>query len=108
MTLRETTTPPTRPRLPTAAEADDMCGRAVLEALRELREERKSTVVRRPTTKSPPAKLTEKRLRDAIRLGVEMAEADALLMLTRKARQVRAAELERRRPHLIVDNTTLH
>jgi hypothetical protein len=34
-----TTTPPTRPRLPTAAEMDDMCGRAFMEAFRELREE---------------------------------------------------------------------
>jgi hypothetical protein len=28
------------PRLPTAAEADEMCGRAFAEAFRELREER--------------------------------------------------------------------
>ena len=28
------------PRLPTAAEADEMCGRAFMEAFRELREER--------------------------------------------------------------------
>jgi hypothetical protein len=41
MTSRETTTPPTRPRLPTAAEAEDMCGRAALEAFRELNEEKR-------------------------------------------------------------------
>jgi hypothetical protein len=40
MTSPATTTPPTRARLPTAAEADDMCGRAASEAFRELREER--------------------------------------------------------------------
>jgi hypothetical protein len=56
----------------------------------------------------PKERDNEKFLREAIDLGVKMAEADALLMLTRKARQVRAAEIERRRPHLIVDNTTLH
>jgi hypothetical protein len=49
--------------------------------------------------------MTASRLREAIDLGVKMAEADALAMLTAKARQVRAAELERRRPRLVVDNT---
>jgi hypothetical protein len=37
--MRTTTTTPPRPRLPTAAEADDMAGRAFMEAFRELREE---------------------------------------------------------------------
>jgi hypothetical protein len=39
MTSTSTTTLPTRARLPTAAESDEMCGRACLEAFRELREE---------------------------------------------------------------------
>jgi hypothetical protein len=55
----------------------------------------------------PKERDNEKFLREAIDLGVKMAEADALAMLTVKARQVRAAEIERRRPDLIV-NTTLH
>jgi hypothetical protein len=64
--------------------------------------------MREPKAEKPPEHLTAKRLREAIDLGVKMAEADALAMLTAKARQVRAAELERRRPHLVVNNTTLH
>jgi hypothetical protein len=60
---------------------------------------------RRDLTITPPKLSDEDRLREAIDLGVKMAEADALLMLTRKARQVRATEIERRRPHLIVNNT---
>jgi hypothetical protein len=62
----------------------------------------------KPKAKKPPENLTASRLREAIDLGVKMAEADALFKLTMKARQVRAAEIERRRPHLVVDNTTLH
>ncbi|MGA8695433.1 MAG: hypothetical protein WB689_16660 [Xanthobacteraceae bacterium] len=50
---------------------------------------------------SEPSKLTDKQMREAISLGVKMAEADALLMLERKARQV--AELDRRRPRLAWD-----
>ena len=38
MTSPKDTTPPTRARLPTAAEADDMSGRAILEMLREANE----------------------------------------------------------------------
>jgi hypothetical protein len=41
----------------------------------------------------------------AIDLGVKMAEVEALFKLAMKARQARAAELDRRRPHLIVNNT---
>jgi hypothetical protein len=41
MTSPTSTTPPKYPaRLPTPAEADDMCGRAFLEAIRELNEEK--------------------------------------------------------------------
>jgi|SRR6516164_9801069 hypothetical protein len=70
-------------------------------------EERAAPMTAPPKRDNP--KLSDKdRLREAIDLGVKMAEADALLMLTRKARQVRAAEIEERRPHLVVDNTTLH
>ena len=63
----------------------------------------------KPNTATAPPKErdNEKFLREAIDLGVRLAEEDALFRLTMKARQVRAAELERRRPHLIV-NTTLH
>jgi hypothetical protein len=63
----------------------------------------------KPNTATAPPKErdNEKFLRAAIDLGVKMAEEEALLKLTMKARQVRAAELERRRPHLVV-NTTLH
>jgi len=39
MTSLPTTTPPTRARLPTPAEMDDMCGRAFLEAIKELNKE---------------------------------------------------------------------
>jgi hypothetical protein len=60
------------------------------------------------TTAPPKERDNEKFLREAIDLGVKMAEADALFKLTMKARQVRAAEIERRRPHLVIDNTTLH
>jgi hypothetical protein len=59
----------------------------------------------KPKAEKPPEDLTAKRLREAMDLGVKMAEADALLMLTRKAREVRAAEIERRRPYLIINNT---
>jgi len=68
----------------------------------------KDVAIEREKPEKPPEDLTAKRLREAIDLGVKMAEADALLKLTMKARQVRAAEIDRRRPHLIVDNTTLH
>ena len=61
----------------------------------------------KPNTATAPPKLSEEDLRRAIDLGVKLAEADALFKLTMKARQVRAAEIERRRPDLIV-NTTLH
>ena len=40
MTSLTPSTPPTRPRLPTPAEMDEMCGRAFAEAFWELREER--------------------------------------------------------------------
>jgi hypothetical protein len=65
---------------------------------------------KKPNTAPAPSKErdNEKFLREAIDLGVKMAEADALFKLTMKARQVRAAELDRGRPHLIVKNTTLH
>jgi hypothetical protein len=41
-------------------------------------------VVRRPTTKSPCENLTAKRLREAIDLGVKLAEESALRRLTLK------------------------
>jgi hypothetical protein len=41
MTSPKPTTPPTRARLPTPAEMDEMAGRAFLEAIREFNEERK-------------------------------------------------------------------
>jgi hypothetical protein len=71
-------------------------------------EERKDLMTERnkPKAEKPPEDLTASRLREAIDLGVKLAEADALFKLTMKARQVRAAEIERRRPDLIVD--TLH
>jgi hypothetical protein len=47
MTSLKPTTPPTRPRLPTAAEADDMCGRAFLEAFREANEAERKKAERR-------------------------------------------------------------
>ena len=40
MTPTTTTPPKDRGRLPTAAEADEMCGRTFLEAIKELNEER--------------------------------------------------------------------
>jgi hypothetical protein len=121
--------PPTRARLPTAAEMDDMAGRAFMEAARELREEDEHRTTIDPAiyggvwtndldavmrwtwiehweTERERRKANE--LREAIRLGVRLAEEEALFKLTMRARQVRAAELGRRRPHLVVDNTTLH
>jgi hypothetical protein len=41
MTSPKPPTPPTRARLPTPAEMDEMAGRACLEAFREINEERK-------------------------------------------------------------------
>jgi hypothetical protein len=72
-----------------------MSGRAILEAFRELNEERKNKPDR-SNTPSPTAspKLTAEFLRAASKLATEWAEADARLMLARKARQV--AELDRR------------
>ena len=63
----------------------------------------------KPNTAIAPPKErdNEKFLRKAIDLGVKLAEADALFKLTMKARKVRAAEIEKGRPDLIV-NTTLH
>jgi hypothetical protein len=58
-----------------------------------------------PPKRDNPKLSDEDRLREAINLGVKMAEADALFRLTMKARQVRAAEIEERRPRLVVDNT---
>jgi hypothetical protein len=59
----------------------------------------------KPKAAKPPEDLTASRLREAIDLGVKMAEEDALFRLTMKARQVRAAKIEERRPHLVVNNT---
>ena len=78
MTSRTPTTPPTRPRLPTWSELDDRAGRALLEGLRELRE--------------------EERKREEWR---RLAEEEGLYMLAMKAKQV--AELDRRRPRLVYD-----
>ena len=39
--MTPTTTTPPRPRLPTAAEADEMCGRAFLEMFREANERKR-------------------------------------------------------------------
>ena len=53
---------------------------------------------------APPAsssKLTATDLREAIRLGVKLAEEEALFKLTMKAKQV--AEHDRRRPRLVWD-----
>jgi len=47
------TTPPTRPRLPTAAEMDEMSGRAFLEAIREFNEENRNEV-REIRSRHPP------------------------------------------------------
>ena len=58
-------------------------------------------VVNNPRGDASSSKLSAKQLRQAISLGVKMAEADALLMLKRKARQV--AELDRRRLRLVCD-----
>jgi hypothetical protein len=59
----------------------------------------------KPKAEKPPEDLTAKRLREAMDLGVRLAEEEALWKLTMKARQVRAAEIEERRPRLVVDNT---
>jgi hypothetical protein len=53
MTSPTTTTPPTRARLPTAAEADDMAGRAFLEATRELNEEERRKTAAEPKMMKP-------------------------------------------------------
>jgi hypothetical protein len=59
----------------------------------------------KPKTAKPPEDLTASRLREAIDLGVRLAEEDALFRLTMKTREVRAAKIEERRPHLVVNNT---
>ena len=64
-------------------------------------------VVRRPTTKSPSANLTEKQLREAIRLGVKLAEEEALFKLTMKAKQVAEHDRRRRGLRLVVDNNKI-
>ena len=116
MTSLTSTTPLTRPRLPTPAEMDDMSGRAFAEAARELREEDK-------TATTPPKMLSdherdaiwlwtwiveiekelarrkERKWRRAIALGTKLAEESALFTLTMKARQV--AELGRHRKKLV-------
>ncbi|MGA8699649.1 MAG: hypothetical protein WB689_38660 [Xanthobacteraceae bacterium] len=58
-------------------------------------------VVNNPGVDASSSKLSAKQLRQAISLGAQMAKADALLMLARKARQV--AEHDRRRPRLVWD-----
>ena len=58
-----------------------------------------------PVRTAAPAKLTEKDLREAIKLGVRLAEEAALWKLTMKAKQV--AELDRRRPRLVWDRDRL-
>jgi hypothetical protein len=60
-------------------------------------------VVRGPTTKSPSENLTAKRLREAIDLGVKLAEESALRRLTLKAKHVRELDLNRRGPRLVWD-----
>jgi hypothetical protein len=50
-------------------------------------------------------KLSKTDLRQAIELGTRLAEEEALFKLAMKAKQV--AELDRRRPRLVVDNTKL-
>ena len=56
MTSPPTTTPPTRARLPTAAEMDEMSGHAFLEAIRELNEENRNEVreILRARSRHPP------------------------------------------------------
>jgi hypothetical protein len=76
----------------------------------ELRRERAAkAAIADIRTASPPAsspKLTAEFLREASKLATEWAEADARLMLARKARQV--AELDHRRGlRLVVDNTKI-
>jgi hypothetical protein len=75
-------------RVRTDAELDDRESK-VMEAMFEARRRRRSS------------KLTANELREAIRLGVKMAEHEALLKLTLKARQV--AEHDWRRPRLVWD-----
>ena len=115
------------PRLPTWAEMDDRASRALLEGLKELREEeRKREEWRRlveafewledhcwvlpekerapkpSKLRAPePSKLTDKQMRQAIQLGTKLAEEEALYMLAMKAKQV--AELDRQRPRLVWD-----
>jgi hypothetical protein len=58
-------------------------------------EERGLGMREKPKAEKPPEDLTAKRLREAMDLGVRLAEEEALWKLTMKARQVRAAELDR-------------
>ena len=78
MTSPPTTTPPTRARLPTAAEMDEMSGRAFLEAIKELNEEErekrkkgKSTMTTTATTARLPTVreliADEEKLREILR-----------------------------------------
>ena len=87
-----------------------MSANALIEGLEEVAQERDlqaaaatyDAVVRRPNT--PTADLSAKQLRQAISLGSQMAERDALLMLAMKARQVAAHD--RRRPRLVYSRPT--
>jgi hypothetical protein len=56
------------------------------------------------TATAPPRERdNEKFLREAIRLGTQWAEEDALRMLAMKAKQVRELDLNRRGPRLVWD-----
>jgi hypothetical protein len=83
-------TPPVR----TEAECDDRESKVMLETLDRLIEKHR---------RRRSSKLSAKDLREAIQIGVQLAEEEALFKLTMKAKQV--AELDRRRGiRLVVDN----
>jgi len=70
----------------------------MIATLRYRRETRRRVEEERTKAK---AELTAEELRQAIKLGVKLAEEEALFKLTMKAKQV--AELDRRRPRLVWD-----
>jgi hypothetical protein len=82
-------------RSPSPSEMNDIWDRDTLDGLKEGRrrvEEKRA---------QSQAKLSAKQLRQAIQLGTQLAESDALARLAAKARQL--AEHDRRRPRLVWD-----
>jgi hypothetical protein len=92
-----TSTPTTTPapvRLPTLAEMDELCGRAILEGLREALEERERDRRRRAAALA---------LLQGLEELIEEQRYCAKLVRPLQARSRQVAERDRRRPRLVWD-----